>query len=205
MTTFAACTLRNKPPLTGIETEINPLVTRRRFHGTLFVVVADRCPASDYGPDLRVRRFALEFDATKKRPRSVAAFRVDGARIERARIGASSASHVVQQPFWLLQGTRQRDDDVRWHIGKSRADISESTHPSRLLPTWPMILSNLGQPRFKSRIPQMRNFSSGKEGLEHDPEKHALGLDPRVGAGFPSGQTRSVCPEIMLKQKDRAG
>jgi hypothetical protein len=21
--------------------------------------------------------------------------------------------------------------------------------------------------------------------LEHDPEKHALGLDPRVGAGFP--------------------
>jgi len=97
------------------------------------------------------------------------------------------------------------NDDVRWHIGKSRADISESTHPSRLLPTWPMILSNLGQPRFKSRIPQMRNFSSGKEGLEHDPEKHAVGLDPRVGAGFPSGQTRSVCPEIMLKQKDRAG
>jgi hypothetical protein len=41
--------------------------------------------------------------------------------------------------------------------------------------------------------------------LEHDPEKHALELDPRVGTGFPSGQTRSVCPEIMLKQKDRAG
>jgi hypothetical protein len=41
--------------------------------------------------------------------------------------------------------------------------------------------------------------------LEHDPEKHALGLDPRVGTGFPSGQTRSVCPEIMLNQKDRAG
>jgi hypothetical protein len=38
--------------------------------------------------------------------------------------------------------------------------------------------------------------------LEHDPEKHALGLDPWVGTGFPSGQTRSVCPEIMLKQKD---
>ena len=37
--------------------------------------------------------------------------------------------------------------------------------------------------------------------LEHDPEKHAPGLDPRVGTGFPSGQTRSVCPEIMLKQK----
>src|SRR6266849_2372668 len=37
--------------------------------------------------------------------------------------------------------------------------------------------------------------------LEHDPEKHALGLDPRVGTGFPSGQTRSVCPEITLKQK----
>ena len=33
--------------------------------------------------------------------------------------------------------------------------------------------------------------------LEHDPEK--------VGTGFPSGQTRSVCPEIMLNQKDRAG
>ena len=33
--------------------------------------------------------------------------------------------------------------------------------------------------------------------LEHDPEE--------VGTGFPSGQTRSVCPEIMLKQKDRAG
>jgi hypothetical protein len=23
-----------------------------------------------------------------------------------------------------------------------------------------------------------------------------------VGTGFPSGRTRSVCPEIMLKQKD---
>ena len=101
--------VRNKPPLTGIETEINPLVTRRRFHGTLFVVVADRCPASHSGLDLRVRRFALEFDAAKKRPRSVAAFRVDGARIERARIGASSASRVFQQPFWLLQGTRQHE------------------------------------------------------------------------------------------------
>ena len=30
--------------------------------------------------------------------------------------------------------------------------------------------------------------------LEHDLEKHALGLDPRVGTGFPSGQTRSVLP-----------
>ena len=109
MTTFVACTLRNKPPLTGIETEINPPVVRRRFHGTLFVVVADRCPASHSGRDLRVRRFALEFDAAKKRPRSVAAFRVDGARIERARIGASSASRVFQQPFWLLQGTRQHE------------------------------------------------------------------------------------------------
>jgi hypothetical protein len=105
----ASVASRNKPPLTGIETEINPLVIRRRCHGTLFVVVADRCPASDSGPDLRVRRFALEFDAVKKRPRSVAAFRVDGARIERARIGASSASRVVQQPFWLLQGTRPRE------------------------------------------------------------------------------------------------
>src|SRR5713226_346327 len=33
--------------------------------------------------------------------------------------------------------------------------------------------------------------------LEHDPEKHALGLGPRVGTGFPK--------KIMLKQKDRAG
>ena len=30
--------------------------------------------------------------------------------------------------------------------------------------------------------------------LEHDPEK--------LDTGFPSGQTRSVCPEIMLQQKD---
>jgi hypothetical protein len=37
---------------------------------------------------------------------------------------------------------------------------------------------------------------------EHDPEKHALVLDPRVETGFPSRQTRSVCAEIMLKQKD---
>src|SRR3982074_3150418 len=29
--------------------------------------------------------------------------------------------------------------------------------------------------------------------LEHDPEK--------VGTGFPSGQTRSVCPEITLNKK----
>src|SRR5258705_755300 len=27
----------------------------------------------------------------------------------------------------------------------------------------------------------------------------------RKSTGFPSRQTRSVCPEIMLKQKDRAG
>src|SRR5260221_9031456 len=107
MTTSGAS--RNKPPLTGIETQINPLVTRRRFHGTLFVVVADRCPVSHSGLDLRVRRFALEYDAAKKRPRSVAAFRVDGARIERARMGASSASRVFQRPFWLLQGTPQRE------------------------------------------------------------------------------------------------
>src|ERR1035437_7932594 len=32
--------------------------------------------------------------------------------------------------------------------------------------------------------------------LEHDPEKWK--------PVFPSGQTRSVCPEIMLKQKDKA-
>src|ERR1700736_4953774 len=96
---------RNKPPLTGIETG-EPTRNRRRFYGTLFVVVAARCPASHSGPDLRVRRFALEFDAAKKRPRSVAAFRADRARIERARIEARSASPVCQQPFWLLQGTR---------------------------------------------------------------------------------------------------
>ncbi len=29
-------------------------------------------------------------------------------------------------------------------------------------------------------------------------------FDPGVETGFPSGQTRSVCPEIMLKQKDTA-
>src|SRR6266571_5179300 len=46
------------------------------------------------------------------------------------------------------------NDDVPWHIGKSRTDISESTHPGRLLPAWPMILSNLGQPRFKWRVPK---------------------------------------------------
>src|SRR5450631_419363 len=100
--------LRNKPSLTGIETD-ELSRNRRRFHGTLFVVVADRCPASHSGLDLRVRRFALEFDATKKRPRSVAAFRADRARIERARIEARSAAPVCQQPFWLLQGTRQRE------------------------------------------------------------------------------------------------
>jgi hypothetical protein len=38
--------------------------------------------------------------------------------------------------------------------------------------------------------------------LQHDPEKHALGLDPGVDTGFPSRQTRSVCAEIMLKQRD---
>jgi hypothetical protein len=101
--------VRNKPSLTGIETDQLARNRRRCCHGTLFVVVADRCPASHSGLDLRVRRFALEFDAAKKRPRSVAAFRVDGARIERARMGASSASRVFQRPFWLLQGTRQRE------------------------------------------------------------------------------------------------
>src|ERR1700682_6434706 len=97
--------VRNKSSLTGIETD-QLVRNRRRFDGTLFVVVADRCPASHSCLDLRVRRFALEFDAAKKRPRSVAAFRVERARIERARIEARSASPVCQQPFWLLQGTR---------------------------------------------------------------------------------------------------
>jgi hypothetical protein len=32
--------------------------------------------------------------------------------------------------------------------------------------------------------------------LEHDPEKHALGRDPRVGTGFPK--------KIMLNQSTRA-
>src|SRR6266700_7196941 len=36
-------------------------------------------------------------------------------------------------------------------------------------------------------------------------KKPAPHLDSGVGAGFPSGQTRSACPEIMLNQKDRAG
>src|SRR5712671_7739901 len=120
MTTFVACTLRNKHPLAAIETEINPLVTRRRFHGPLFVVVADRCPASHSGLDLRVRRFALEFDAAKKRPRSVAAFRADRARIETARIEARSASPVCQQPFWSLQGTRQRQPTIAPIISEFR-------------------------------------------------------------------------------------
>jgi hypothetical protein len=33
----------------------------------------------------------------------------------------------------------------------------------------------------------------GSRRLEHDPEKHALGLDPRLGTGFPK--------TIMLRQK----
>ena len=41
-----------------------------------------------------------------------------------------------------------------------------------------------------------------RQTLLADPEKYALGLDPRVGTGFPSGQTRSVCPKIVLHQKD---
>ena len=80
--------LRNKPSITGIETD-QVARNRRRFHGTLFGVVADRCPASHCRLDLRVRRFALEFDAAEMRPQ--AAFRVDRARIERARIEARSA------------------------------------------------------------------------------------------------------------------
>src|SRR5258705_422249 len=38
---------------------------------------------------------------------------------------------------------------------------------------------------------------------ERDPEKHALGLDPRVGTGFPSRQTRLRGDHAQ--QKDRAG
>jgi len=128
---------RNKPPLTGIETDE---LTRnlRRFHGTLFVVVADRCPASHSGLDLRVRRFALEFDAAKKRPRSVAAFRADRARIERARIEARSASPVCQQPFWSLQGTRQRQPTIAPIISEFRSATSRSAFAE---PTWSIILS----------------------------------------------------------------
>src|SRR6266850_2887444 len=39
-------------------------------------------------------------------------------------------------------------------------------------------------------------------GLEHDPEKACPRATTRwVGTGFPSGQTRSVCPKIMLIQE----
>src|SRR6266567_4295746 len=39
-------------------------------------------------------------------------------------------------------------------------------------------------------------------GLEHDPEQACPRATTRwVGTGFPSGQTRSVCPEIMLNKK----
>jgi len=51
------------------------------------------------------------------------------------------------------------------------------------------------------RSMRRRAVNSVNKRLAHDPEKHALGLDPRVGTGFPSGRTRSVCPEIILKQK----
>jgi hypothetical protein len=57
-----------------------------------------------------------------------------------------------------------------------------------------------GRPR-----PSLSLVTARLPDLEYDPEKHALGLDPRVGTGFPSRQTRSVCAEIMLKQKDSAG
>jgi hypothetical protein len=36
-------------------------------------------------------------------------------------------------------------------------------------------------------------------------KKPAPHLDSGVGTGFPSRQTRSVCTEIMLKRKNRAG
>jgi len=42
--------------------------------------------------------------------------------------------------------------------------------------------------------------------LEHDPEKHALGPRPdRWLPVFPRDKRESVCAEIMLKQKVRAG
>jgi hypothetical protein len=36
-------------------------------------------------------------------------------------------------------------------------------------------------------------------------KKPAPHLDSRVGTGFPSEQTRSVCPEIMLQRFDSGG
>jgi hypothetical protein len=40
---------------------------------------------------------------------------------------------------------------------------------------------------------------------EHDSEKLALGLDPRVGPGFPKGMPSGLTRGIILKQKDGAG
>ena len=41
--------------------------------------------------------------------------------------------------------------------------------------------------------------------LEHDPEKHALGLDPMGGNRFSlATNAERVCAEIMLKQRARA-
>jgi hypothetical protein len=68
----------------------------------------------------------------------VAAFRADRARIERARIEARSASPVCQQPFWLLQGTRQRQITIapiitEFRVRRIQAGFAE--------PTWSIILS----------------------------------------------------------------
>jgi len=42
-------------------------------------------------------------------------------------------------------------------------------------------------------------------GMENDPEKHALGLDPVGGNRFSlATNAERVCAEIMLKQRARA-
>jgi hypothetical protein len=42
------------------------------------------------------------------------------------------------------------------------------------------------------------NSPQAGPGLEHDPEKHALGLDPRVGTGFP----KRSCSNKKIERND---
>ncbi len=55
----------------------------------------------------------------------------------------------------------------------------------------------------RTELASLATRRSTAQGLAQRARIIALGLDPRVGTGFPSGQTRSVCPEMMLKQKDQ--
>src|ERR1700722_7235700 len=86
----------------------------------------------------------------------------------------------------IINGTASNGWKIRSRIAPATAEKAKPASPETNAPANTAALSS----RFVARSVMM---SIPDRPLEHDPEKYALGLDPRVGTDFASRQTRSAC------------